>query len=134
MKAELETLAREEEKHREILEELFRKLFPNKEINLEGIDVEELPEFPQPKIFMELGKITDWRKILEEAMRAEKSARDYYNTIAEKFEDKKIRSLMKYMARIEEGHYIILKKQYDDFAEFENVMGDENYVQFDARY
>ncbi len=133
LKNRLEGLAKEEDKHREILEELFKKLFPEKELNLPE-NPEFLPEFPEIKIFHELTTTNDIRTILEKAMVAEKSAEDYYRSISEMVDDDYIKKMMLYMAKIEEGHYRILKNEYEDLQEFEGMMTDMNYAEFDARF
>ncbi len=133
LKTRLESLSKEEEKHREILENLYRKFFPNKEIVLPE-NPEFLPEFPEIKIFREINTTTDIRTVLEKAMQAELSARDYYNEIAEMVEDEELAKMMRYMAKIEQGHYNILRIEYEDMEEFEAIMGDANYEQFDARF
>ena len=133
LKTRLEALAKEEDRHRDILVELYKDLFNGKEPKPpENPDF--IPEFPEIRIFKELGGTTDIRKILEGAMRAELSAKDYYESVAEKMEDPRVRTIMKYMAKIEEGHYKILKQQYEEIIEFESVMYDEEFMQIDSRF
>ncbi len=133
LKTRLEALAKEEDRHREILVELYKDLFNGKEPKPpENPDF--IPEFPEISIFKELGGTTDIRKILEGAMRAELSAKDYYESIAEKMKDTRVKTIMKYMAKIEEGHYKILKQQYEEIIEFESVMYDEEFMQVDSRF
>ncbi len=133
LKNRLNALAVEESRHRDILENLFKKLFPNKDLVLPE-NPEFLPEFPEIKIFQEISTTTDIRNVLENAMKAEKSAEEYYRTIADMVDDEYLKKMMLYMARIEEGHYKILKNEYDDMSEFEAMMGDLDYTQFDARF
>ena len=133
LKNRLEALSKEENAHREILEKTYSKMFPGKEIIVpENPDF--LPEFPEIKIFRELGTTTDVRKILEQAMKAELGAQEFYESIADMVDDDYTKKLMRYMAKIEEGHYMILKKEYDDMVEFESMMNDMDYAQFDARF
>ena len=133
LKSRLEALAKEEEKHREVLENLFKKLFPGEEIKVPE-DPNVIPEFPEIKIFHELGATNDVRVLLEQAMKAEKSAKEYYENIAKKVDDEYVKKVMHYMARIEEGHYRILKQEYDDMVEFESMMTDMDYVEFEGRF
>ncbi len=133
LKSRLEALAKEEEKHGEMLESLYRKLFPGKEIKLpEKPDI--MPEFPQLKIYYELGTTKDVRLILEQAMKAEKSAQEYYENIAKMVDDEYMRNVMRYMAKIEEEHYMILKREYEDMIEFESMMTDMDYVEFEGKF
>ncbi len=133
LKTKLTALAEEEERHREILEKLFHELYPGEDIVLPE-NPEYLPEFPEIKIFAELNGVTDVRKIIEQAMKAELAAKKYYEDLADIVEDEKIKKLMLYMAKIEEGHYYILQSEYREIEEFESIMKDEDYMQFDARF
>ncbi len=133
LKSRLEELAKEEDRHKEILVELYKDLFNGKEPNPpENPDF--IPEFPEIRIFKELGGITDIRKVLEGAMQAELSAKEYYESIANMMDNVRIKTIMKYMAKIEEGHYKILKQQYEEIVEFESVMYDEEFMRLDSRF
>jgi len=131
LKAKLKALAEEEEHHRELLENLFKELYPNQDIVLPE-NPEYLPEFPEIKLFAELNGVTDARKIIEQAMKAELSAKKYYEELSNIVKDEKIKKLILYMAKIEEGHYYILQREYREIEEFESIMKDEDYIQFDA--
>ncbi len=133
LKTKLTALAEEEDRHREILEKLFNSLYPGEDMVLPE-NPEYLPEFPEIKIFAELNGVTDVRKIIEQAMKAELAAKKYYEDIAALVDDEKIKKLMLYMAKIEEGHYHILQSEYKEIEEFESIMKDEDYMQFDARF
>ncbi len=133
LKSKLNALSEEEQRHREILEKLFRELYPGENIVLPE-NPEYLPEFPEIKIFAELDGVTDVRKIIEQAMKAELAAKKYYEDLATLVKDEKIKKLMLYMAKIEEGHYYILQSEYREMEEFESIMKDEDYMQFDARF
>jgi len=133
LKTKLSALAEEEDRHKEILVELYKDLFNDKEPQPPE-DPDFIPEFPEIRIFKELGGTTDMRKILEGAMQAELSAKDYYESIAEMMDDKRIKTIMRYMAKIEEGHYKILKQQYEEILEFESVMYDEEFMRVDSRF
>ena len=125
-KNKLEALAKEEG-HRKAPVELYKDLFNGKEPKTpENPDF--IPEFPEIRIFKELGGTTDIKKILEGAMRAELSAKDYYESAAERMKDMRVKTIMRYMAKIEEGHYKILKQQYEEITEFESVMYDEEFM------
>jgi len=133
LKNRLAALSKEELAHKEILEGLYRKLYPGKNIVVPE-NPEFLPEFPEIKIFHELGTTSDIRTVLGESMKAELSAKEYYESIANMVDDEYMKKMMLYMAKIEEGHYMILKKEYDDMVEFEGMMQDMDYAQFDARF
>ena len=101
----LEFLANEEDKHKIYVEDIYRNHYPGKEIKLPKITPVPLPEI----------KINDdmpVSKILISAMVAEKSAQDFYKSLAERFEKgSKINNTLLYFADMELGHYTILKME-----------------------
>ncbi len=133
LKNKLKALAEEEDRHRAILVELYKDLFNGKEPEPPE-NPNFIPEFPEIRIFREIGETTDMRKVLEGAMQAELSAKEYYEGIAEIVKDARIKRIMRYMGKIEEGHYKILKQQYEEIVEFESVMYDEEFMRLDSRF
>lgn len=105
LKDKLRFLAREEEKHKEILEGLFTKLYPDEDLKISEksliskIDVEatELPE------------------LLEKAMESEKIEEKFYRNLAEKSEYKNI---LLYLADVEKGHYAILEAEHNMIMQY----------------
>ena len=107
-------LAREEEKHRLFIEEIYMNHFPEKKIILP----KESP-VPLPKI-----KITDdempMSDILKDAMKAEKYASDFYKSLAERFEEgTKIHNTLLYFSDMEIGHLKILQMEKESMERFE---------------
>ncbi len=133
LKSKLQALAEDEKLHRDILEKLYARLYPDEEMEIpENPDF--LPENPDIKLLKEINGITDVRRILEDAMQAELSAQKYYEDIANSVEDPYLKKMMLYMAKVEEGHYEILRREFKEMEEFENIMSDADYTQFDARF
>jgi rubrerythrin len=115
LKERLNFLAQEEEKHRGLFERLYGKRFPEKELVVpEGKSPVPLPEI---KIDMESMPISE---ILESAMEAEQAARDFYTSLAEKFEQPDIKKMLRWVASMELGHYLILEAERDNAMKFED--------------
>jgi rubrerythrin len=101
LKDKLTFLAHEEEKHKELLENLFHKMHPN----------EEIPTAEKslvPKIDVESA---DMPELLENAMESEKIEEKFYTDHAEKAGE--YRDLLLYLARIERGHYALLEAEHN---------------------
>jgi len=111
----LEFLAKEEEKHRLYIEDVYKNHFPEKEIKLP----DETP-VPLPKI--EIDEDSPVSKLIKNAMEAEKSARDFYEALSEYFEtNSKIHNTLLYFADMELGHYKILKMEKESMERFEEA-------------
>ena len=112
----LEFLAKEEDKHRLFVEDIYKNHFPEKKIKLPKKTPLPLPEI---KINDEDIPIS---KILKSAMKAEQSAHDFYNSLAERFEKgSKIHSILIYFADMELGHYKLLELEKESMERFEEA-------------
>ena len=115
LKERLSFLAAEEEKHRGMLERLYRKtagkdpVVPKEApVPMPGIGPEDMKR-PLPEIF-------------RMAMEAEKAAHDFYEGLAGRFmEDSDIRSTLTYMAIMEMGHYKLLDLERDSLERMEDL-------------
>jgi rubrerythrin len=115
LKERLNFLAQEEEKHRELFERLYRTRFPGKEL---AVPKEKSPvPLPEIKIDMESMPISE---ILESAMEAEQAARDFYTSMAGKFEQPDIKKMLHWVASMELGHYLIVEAERDNAKKFED--------------
>ena len=115
LKERLNFLAQEEEKHRGLFERLYGKRFPGKEL----VVPEEKGPVPLPEIKIDL-ESTPISEILESAMQAEQAARDFYTSMAEKFELPDIKKMLHWVASMELGHYKILEIERDNAKKFED--------------
>ncbi len=111
-----EFLAGEEEKHENFLRDLYQSYKKEGEI--------ELPEKTSvPLPYIRYDESIDESEIIDQAMDAEKAARDFYRSMAEKAPDFDLESnpqkLLVYLADMEENHYEILKKEFDRMSKFE---------------
>lgn len=131
LRERLEFLAKEEGKHRIFLENLFKEAYPGRRI--------ELPEnskiaMPEIRLYGEDGTMRDVLVVLDDAMEAEKGAYEFYNSLAERFTDEKMRKIVKHLALMEMDHFQILEMERRDFAEVGDIMEDQAYMQIDARF
>ena len=131
LKGRLEFLANEESKHREFLEGIFKKTFPKK-----GLIIPEKSTIPLPEIrlYGETGSMRDVVAILDDAMKAEKAAYEFYSSLEPRFEDEKMKKTLHYLAVMELDHYNILKMERDSMADVEDIMEDMSYMQLDGQY
>lgn len=116
LKDRLKFLANEEKKHEEFLRNYFSKMFPNKELKLPQ-------ESPVPLPHIEYDADTPISSILEQSMKAELAARDYYLSMskkAEKMGDIELAKGLYYLANMEMGHYHILENELESEKRFED--------------
>ena len=112
LKDKLRFLAEEEEKHRKVVESIFRKTVPNKAISLP-----KKSPVPLPKIKTE-GLVSE---VFESAMQAEMAAYDFYNALSEKFiTDSELKRTMVYLAMMEMGHFKLLELEKETIDRYED--------------
>ena len=115
LKDKLTFLANEEEKHRLIIEDIFKNHFSDKEIKIPEKTAVPLPE-------IQINENTPLSKILEQAMVAEKVAQEFYESLSGRFEENsKIESTLRYFATMELGHYKLLEIEKDNVERFEEA-------------
>ena len=111
----LEFLAKEEEKHRSFIEDIYKNHFPENEVVLPKKSPVPLPE-------LEFSKDTPMSKLLSQAMDAEKAATSFYESLATRFEEgTKIYNTLLYFADMELGHYKILEMEKESMERFEEA-------------
>lgn len=113
LKDKLEFLAKEEEKHKEFIEEIYINHYPDKKLKIPDKTPVPLPEV----------KMTDEMPLsvlLKEAMSAEQSASEFYKNLAGRFEEgSKIHNTLLYFADMEIGHYKILEMEKNSMERYE---------------
>ena len=113
LRDKLEFLAQEEEKHRLFIEDIYRNHYPDNEVVLPR-------ETPVPLPEVKFSMDTPLSKLLKEAMNAEKSASDFYQSLAERFEEGcKLHNTLVYFSKMEIGHYKILEIEKESMEHFE---------------
>lgn len=105
-------LENEEIAHKNLLEKLFKRKFPDKEIVLP-----EKSSVPFPEI--EIGENMQLSEIIKKAMEAEKWARDFYKKMEEKMEKEEEKAMARYLMHMEESHYYMLKSELELAYNFE---------------
>lgn len=114
LKDRFEFLAGEEEKHKEFIEQIYRGRFPGKEINLPEKTPVPLPEVKFDREDVPLSEI------LDQSMKAELAAHEFYRSLAEKFsEDKEVKKTLLFFSSMEMGHYQLLKLERENIERFE---------------
>ena len=114
LKDKLKFLATEEEKHRLFLEKEFKKHLPNLELVLP-----ECSPVPLPGIDVS-DETVPMSQILQQAMDAEMAAYEFYMEFAKFVSGKEDLVLtLGYFAKMEQGHYELLRIEKDSAEEFE---------------
>ncbi len=109
-------LKKQEKGHEEKLRELFKEHFPNEEP-----DIPEKVLKPAPDIEMESEAIGE---LFEEAMESEKESKEFYEHLAERFDDEEMEKTIKYLAHMEKGHYKMLKHELESMQKFKGRWGE----------
>ena len=113
LKDRLTFLAKEEEKHQEFLESLYRKKFGDIEIVLPD-------KSPVPLPHVDAGEDRLLSEIIEDAMNAELAARDFYMSLGNFLQDEEDKKMLQILSNMEQGHYDILSKELENLKRFED--------------
>ncbi len=116
LKDKLEFLAKEEEKHRVFIEQVYKKKFPKKLIMLPSSTQVPLPELRIPDEDAPLGSV------LLSAMNVEQAAYDFYRGLSKLFAaDQTVQNMLMYFADMELAHYKILEIEKQSMDRFEEA-------------
>ena len=114
LKDKFEFLAKEEERHRVFIEDMFKKEFPRKEPILP-----KETSVPLPRINI-IDEDVPISKILVQAMDAEKASHDFYLELSKYFrDDPKVKNTLLYFATMEIGHYKLLEVEKQAMESYE---------------
>ena len=106
-------LAKEEEKHRSFIEEIYNNHYPNDELKVPEKSVVPLPE-------INYSEETELSNLLSQAMDAESSASKFYKSLAGRFETgTKIYNTLMYFSDMEIGHFKILEMEKESMQRYE---------------
>ncbi len=106
-------LAFEEKKHKEVLEQLFASLYKGDKLQVpEVVDQRLLPT-------VHIKASTSLVEILYQAMGAEKSAQDFYASLAVRVRPPK-KKILEYLSKVEKSHYLMLRSEYTLAQQFED--------------
>lgn len=109
--SKLAFLRQEEEKHREMLESLYARRFPDIDLQLPTkslvpqIQDANLDDMTVPELF-------------QLAMQAEEMAADFYSHEADRSHDHTGRTMLRYLSNVERGHYHLLQTEYELVSRF----------------
>jgi len=115
LKDKLKFISAEEEKHRSVIEGVYKERFPNKEIA-----IPENSPVPLPKIMI-TDEMMPLSEIFSMAMNAETAAYEFYRQLAGLYEDQpRLNKVIAYVASMEMGHYRLLEIEKDNMERFED--------------
>jgi rubrerythrin len=114
LKERLKFIAAEEERHREFMEGLYKKQFPDKQLVLP-----DSTPVPLPEIKIENEQVSPVQ-IFESAMEAELAANKFYLAFAERFENETdVKKMLIYFATMEMGHYRLFELEKENMEKYE---------------
>jgi rubrerythrin len=123
LKDKLNYIAKEEDGHRQFLEHRFKIWFPDTKPILPIKTVVPLPAIliPDENVLVS--------EVIESALEAELSANKFYKSLAERLnEESNTKKTLMYFAKMEEGHYKLLKiekeiiERYEDYDQYWPMM------------
>lgn len=115
LKDKLNFISAEEEKHRSVIEGVYKERFPNKEIAIPENSPVPLPEIRITDEMMPLSEVFSM------AMNAETAAYEFYQQLAGLYEDDpRLNKMIAYIASMELGHYRLLEIEKDNMKRFED--------------
>lgn len=119
MRDKLTFLINEEKKHQRILESMYAKLFPKKDLLKRELSL-------VPELNIDVDNETQVTDLLEMAMQSEKAFEEFYDLLSQEVEERKVAHLLAYLSSMEHGHYFLIKGEYDLCVE------DETYYERDT--
>lgn len=123
-KQKLRFLRNEERKHKTLLEEMYRREYPDIKL--------ELPDKGlAPKLTAAADRDSPITKLYELAMEAEQASEKFYSDAAGQSDSQSGRRLLSYLSGMERGHYYLLKAEYDLIAEFDRF---QSYKKFSMEH
>jgi len=117
LKDKFRFLAKEEQKHKTFIEQVYKAKFPKKKILIPKATPVPLPSLIIPDEDAPLGTI------LKNAMAAEQAAHEFYQSLSKQFtkNDATIRNTLSYFADMELQHYKILEIEKESMDRFEEA-------------
>jgi len=113
LKEKFQLLALEEKKHKEILLRLFASMWAGQQPEIpKAVDERLLPA-------VSIKPSSSLADVLSQAMNAEKSAREFYASLAQKIQAAN-RQMLIYLSKVENSHYLMLRSEYILALQFED--------------
>ena len=113
LKEKFQLLALEEKKHKDILLRLFASLW--------GGERPEIPKVVDERLLpaVSIKPSSGLADVLNQAMNAEKSAREFYASLAKRIKAPN-RQILMYLSKVENTHYLMLRSEYILALQFED--------------
>lgn len=118
--AKLHFVQAEEEKHRAILEGEYQRRFPDVDLRLPPDAVVPLPDEAS---FADLSV----PELFRVAMQAEQASAEFYLREAERTQDEAGRTILRYLGKVERGHYLMLETEYDLVSRFPDYYNADDF-------
>jgi rubrerythrin len=113
LREKFQWLAYEENKHKEILENLYKTLSQGDELQIpDATDETLLPS-------IHISPSSSFADILHQAMESEKSAENFYTNLSQRFDDPQ-KKILNYLSKVEHSHYLVLQSEYTLAQDFED--------------
>jgi rubrerythrin len=119
LKEKLIWLSKAEKNHLRVLEKIYVQNLPDKPIDQIPLDRTEVPA----QLNVEIDSKMPWPRALELAMKGELEAEKFYQWLAQQVKDLESIKMLKYLAKLEHGHYNVLKTEYDYLTENPDFYG-----------
>lgn len=115
LKDRLEFIAKEEIKHREFLESIYKNHYPRKDIQLPEKSAVPMPGMDIPE------NVALVSEVISKAMEGEKVASDFYLALSEIYDgDDETKKTLRYLSDMESGHYNLLEMEYNRLRDEED--------------
>lgn len=117
LRQKLDFLAKEEDRHKAILERVFRDHYPDRKLVVPA-------ESKRPKKTVTLDAAAAVLDLFKLALQKEKEAEDYYREAKAQADDAQSKRILEYLRRVERSHYFMLKSEIDlleKFPDYYNV-------------
>jgi rubrerythrin len=118
LRQKLDFLAKEEDRHKAILERLFRDHFPGRKLVVPA--EARAPRKSAAAVDDAIAVVA----LFKLAMQKEKEAEEYYKNAKAQAEDAQAKRILDYLARVERSHYYMLKSEIElleRFPDYYNV-------------
>ncbi|MGD8413778.1 MAG: ferritin family protein [Candidatus Latescibacterota bacterium] len=118
LQQKLDFLIAQEERHEQILREVYEKKFPEVKLAMP-------PKAIVPMIDDVLAKDATLKELFEAGMQAEKMAEEFYSGLADKTNDMRAKKTLLYMANMEGSHYAILEAEWNQIERMKTEEANE---------
>ncbi len=119
----MDFLAREERKHQQALEAIFRQRFPGRDI---VVPEQSLVPLPEIRVSDEQVPLSE---VIAQAMKAEKAAHEFYLQLDERFnDDADKKNLLLYFAMMEMGHFKLLDLEKGSLERLEEYSQEQELI------